>query len=274
VYGQLGPNLSQVARQRGIFMTELEWLLLDNAGDFEAELSLVAQPRKLYLLTAAFYRRVWDLLPNESLRHAVETTEWFASGRAGPRDMLEAWTEAESATGEGWWSEYHYGCPCCEGWLEECFATTIHPNAESLLRSPSMLRAAEKDLAAEAVLSGERAQRRLAEREHQFDILQDIVGDPNERPRPAPEVARDSAEVRRLLAAVADEPCPDALTLLALADALEEAGCDDEPLLRHCRRRVPHVRGCWAIEYLSGRSARVPPAKYDTGSRPRRLRCW
>lgn len=38
--------------------------------------------------------------------------------------------------------------------------------------------------------------------------------------------------------------------LLVLADALEDAGCDDPTLLAHCRGGGPHVRGCWAIDRL------------------------
>lgn len=60
------------------------------------------------------------------------------------------------------------------------------------------------------------------------------------------------------------------LTLLALADALEEAGCDNEDILRHLRGLEwvygqlsdswfwhhlpgPHVRGCWALDFILGR---------------------
>jgi hypothetical protein len=35
-----------------------------------------------------------------------------------------------------------------------------------------------------------------------------------------------------------------------LGDALEEAGCDDEYLLGHLRRRGGHFRGCWALDLL------------------------
>lgn len=41
---------------------------------------------------------------------------------------------------------------------------------------------------------------------------------------------------------------------MALADALEEADCDDPRALDHLRRGGPHARGCWAVEWvLSGR---------------------
>ncbi len=38
-----------------------------------------------------------------------------------------------------------------------------------------------------------------------------------------------------------------------LADALEEAGCTPEDILRHCRDETTHVRGCWVIDNLLGR---------------------
>jgi len=37
-----------------------------------------------------------------------------------------------------------------------------------------------------------------------------------------------------------------------LADALEEAGCDNAELLNHCRGPGPHVLGCWALDLVRG----------------------
>jgi hypothetical protein len=43
--------------------------------------------------------------------------------------------------------------------------------------------------------------------------------------------------------------------LAVLADALEEAGCDDEEVLRHLRRQGGvHVRGCWVVDLLLGKA--------------------
>jgi hypothetical protein len=39
-----------------------------------------------------------------------------------------------------------------------------------------------------------------------------------------------------------------------LGDALEEAGCIDTPILDHCRLHGPHVRGCWVLDLLLGKS--------------------
>ena len=38
-----------------------------------------------------------------------------------------------------------------------------------------------------------------------------------------------------------------------LADALQDAGCDHEDILSHCRGPGPHVRGCWVIDLATGR---------------------
>jgi hypothetical protein len=35
-----------------------------------------------------------------------------------------------------------------------------------------------------------------------------------------------------------------------LADALMDAGCDDDAILNHCRSAGPHVRGCWVVDRL------------------------
>ena len=38
-----------------------------------------------------------------------------------------------------------------------------------------------------------------------------------------------------------------------LADALMDAGCDDEDVLAHCREPGPHVRGCWVVDGVLGK---------------------
>ena len=37
-----------------------------------------------------------------------------------------------------------------------------------------------------------------------------------------------------------------------VADALQDAGCDNEEILQHCRGPGPHVRGCWAVGLILG----------------------
>ena len=38
-----------------------------------------------------------------------------------------------------------------------------------------------------------------------------------------------------------------------LADALQDAGCDNDDVLDHCRSPGPHVRGCWVVDLVLGK---------------------
>jgi hypothetical protein len=38
-----------------------------------------------------------------------------------------------------------------------------------------------------------------------------------------------------------------------LADALQDAGCDSDDVLNHCRGSGPHVRGCWVVDLVLGK---------------------
>jgi hypothetical protein len=38
-----------------------------------------------------------------------------------------------------------------------------------------------------------------------------------------------------------------------LADALEEAGCNNADILVHCRQPGKHVRGCWVMDLIVGK---------------------
>jgi hypothetical protein len=39
-----------------------------------------------------------------------------------------------------------------------------------------------------------------------------------------------------------------------LADALEDAGCDNAEILGHLRGPGPHVRGCWVVDLILGKA--------------------
>lgn len=39
-----------------------------------------------------------------------------------------------------------------------------------------------------------------------------------------------------------------------LADALQDAGCDDEQILTHCRANKLHARGCWVLDAILGKA--------------------
>jgi hypothetical protein len=100
-----------------------------------------------------------------------------------------------------------------------------------------------------------------AERAVQAALLCDIVGPaPFRRLRPpsASVVSWNDGTVRRIAGGMYEErQLPsgtlDSARLAILADALLDAGCEDEDLLAHCRSAGPHFRGCWAVDLLLGK---------------------
>src|SRR5579862_3922724 len=80
-------------------------------------------------------------------------------------------------------------------------------------------------------------------------MLGDILGNPF---RPvAVDPAWKTGNVIGLATAIYDERAFERMPILA--DALEEAGCQERAILDHCRQTAEHVRGCWAVDLLLGR---------------------
>jgi hypothetical protein len=89
----------------------------------------------------------------------------------------------------------------------------------------------------------------------QCRCLRDLFGPLPFRPLPGVSpawLAWEGGTVPRLAAAVYEERAFDRLPILA--DALEEAGCTDADILGHLRRPGPHVRGCWVLDLLLGKT--------------------
>ena len=81
-------------------------------------------------------------------------------------------------------------------------------------------------------------------------VVRDIVGNPF-RPVALDPSWRTEAVVALAAGIYADRAFD---RLPVLADALDDAGCAHPDLLAHCRSPGPHVRGCWAVDLLLGKS--------------------
>jgi hypothetical protein len=89
-----------------------------------------------------------------------------------------------------------------------------------------------------------------SERRAQCDLLRDLVPNPFRSPPafdPAWLTWNDGAVSKMAQTIYAERRFAD---LPILADALEEAGCDEADILSHCRGGGPHARGCWVIDLL------------------------
>ena len=108
-------------------------------------------------------------------------------------------------------------------------------------------------------------------------FLREVVGNPFKTPR-CDEAWRTSTVVQ-LATGIFEERAFDRMPILG--DALLDADCDEEAVLRHCRgtelwnkEPVYHIRGCWVIELILGRFEPLKPVDPDKAPRPRRKRAF
>jgi hypothetical protein len=200
-----------------------------------------ASDRNLRLFAVACCRRIWHLLPDERSRKAVEVAERFADGQSSRQERVAASAEAEDAIigvrGQG---QRAYFAAVAAGEVvaeEECDQHCGWYTASMVASNPT------------------------EEGRHQAGLVHDIFGDPFRPPPHLPHavLAWNGGTVRRLAQAIYEERhlpegTLDTARLAVLADALMDAGCDDEQLIRHCRSEGPHVRGCWAVDLILGKS--------------------
>src|SRR5258708_6851392 len=79
-----------------------DWLAAKTAGELSTQISDLSD-RKIQLLTAAFLRRVWELLPSHHTQIAVEATEKFADGRMTSLQLGRVRTDATLEESEWFW---------------------------------------------------------------------------------------------------------------------------------------------------------------------------
>jgi len=84
-------------------------------------------------------------------------------------------------------------------------------------------------------------------------LAREVLGNPFRVPHINPEWREWHGGAVRLIAERVAQTW-DFSALPVLADALQDAGCEDEYLLAHLRGPGPHVPGCWALEAVLGRS--------------------
>jgi hypothetical protein len=225
-------------------MTEQEWLACTDPQKMLAflEESGRASERKLRLFAVACCRRLPEAATYGRARKALEVAERYADGLATPQELREvggaAWKGARW-TRDGTRSAAVAANQACSSLAEtHWFLTCVNVLCNYV--SP------DDSEASRTALREERAA--LAA------LLREIVG-----PLPFREARVDPAWL------VWNESTVQHLAqniyggrrfedMGVLADALEEAGCDQADFLGHLRGPGPHVRGCWAVDLFLGKS--------------------
>src|SRR4029078_9800612 len=87
-------------------------------------------------------------------------------------------------------------------------------------------------------------------------LLRDVFGNPFRPARFSADWRTDTAAA--LARQMYESRGFDAMPILA--DALQDAGCDSDDILSHCRGPGPHVRGCWVVDLVLGNEKPTPRA--------------
>jgi len=220
-------------------MTETEWTASSNP---EAMLTFIREqvsPRQMRLFGCACCRIFWSKLKDTACRSAVVMAEGYADGLAvfenlqilraeirespqvSPPRLVNA---AHAVTREAAWA----------GALQASHEVVQHVRLPRGSRQPYS--SAKGDVYRQ-----------------QADLVRDIF-DNCFRPvaiDPA-WLAWNDGTVVKLAKTIYDDRRWDIMPILG--DALEDAACHDAAILDHCRGPGPHVRGCWVVDLMLGKS--------------------
>src|SRR5262245_60863685 len=215
-------------------MTEEEWLAARHPTRMYRYVEQrIPNERKCRLFAVHCCRRIWHQLPDERCRDALEVCERYIEGAAGSTELAAACASADAAFTE-------YGDQS-----SETGASAISAACEAR-DVPVMAGQAAREA---ALLVWPRAQRE-AEYRWQCRILRDIFGNPFR------SVTIDPAWLTSDVIALAEGIYADRAfdRMPILADALQDAGCDNDDVLNHCRdTTLTHVRGCWVVDLVLGK---------------------
>ena len=220
-------------------MTEEEWLA---STDLMSMLDLLrnANHRKLRLFLCACCHLVWDMLCEDS-KNAVLVAERFADNTANWSELNKAHNVATDVFDAAAMDREDM-----TGGQKYLAALMVHTTTFTDLKF--VLEFGKLKVVADlgSNLTGQ--------------LLRDIFGNPF-RPitdifgNPIHLVSLDPSWLTSTVIALAngiyEERAFDRMPILA--DALQDAGCDNDEILNHCRGEGVHVRGCWCVDRILGK---------------------
>jgi hypothetical protein len=213
-----------------------------------------ATDRKLRLFGVACWRRASHLMESERQRRAVEVAERYADGLASLPELAAVRGAALGVAAGRGWTAATAAVRAVRGLTRLAEQAAVGPSvwrvsmaggSLTLVRDPVRPEIDMQVAASEAVWTQQRWD--------QSARLRDIFGPLPFRPvtvhtdvlawndRLVPRLAQAIYEERRW----GDMP--------VLADALLDAGCDNDEIVAHCRAGGEHIRGCWVLDLCLGK---------------------
>jgi hypothetical protein len=214
-------------------MTEAEWLA---GADPYPMLEIVkgkASDRKLRLFACACLNTIRNLITNAGRREMIEAGERWADRlmtegeaqailAANPYESSAAWESGDSANEQAA-NRTASSALFASAWdAAETVAWNVPKFGSRSAQTGTFVYAA---------------------------LLRDIIGNPFRLAMVDPFWLTNN--VTAIARAIYDERAFDRMPILG--DALEDAGCDNQDMLDHCRWGGDHVRGCWVVDLILGK---------------------
>jgi len=214
-------------------MTEEEWLVATEPKSMLRVVFSLPQrsSRKERLFVCGSCRRVWHELTSDLARSAIAVGEQYADGEAGESDLYDAVDGVRTLS-------------TLSGLLARCAANSAGGGR------PMQVVDVAGQFAASDGATGWDERKWEAEWLAHCHLLRDIFGNPF-RPVTFQAAWRTSTAIA-LASQMYESREFGAMPILA--DALQDAGCDNDDILNHCRdAKQVHVRGCWVVDLVLGK---------------------
>jgi hypothetical protein len=227
----------------GYLFNSTEWKRIRDpflAASVVAGVRRELSPRKWRLLACAIARSVFDWCRNPWFRDALQLAERWADEGSAPRGVKLCRTQlarvqpppllSDAGVLERWYPSY------------EEFAFQQEQERERF----AWVQLAQRCVSDQPRLQSDEiadAHRPLA-----AELFRDLV------PTPFVPLTWDHDWLTSTVRALATHiyATHEFYSMPILADALQDAGCDDEQILGHCRAEKSHPRGSWVIEGING----------------------
>jgi hypothetical protein len=206
-------------------MTEAEWLASDDLPALLAFISDTTSDRKQRLVSCAYSRLVGHRLCAVG-RSGVETAERWADGEVSDVIADAALKQVQALIPDDGKPAPYSPVAWALTWGARGSSYPPWYGANLAALNVQELLGAASDLLAHFI------------RDIFGNPFRPVAFDPAWRSESAVSLARTMYETRDF------SPMP------ILADALQDAGCDNADILAHCRAPGPHVRGCWVVDLV------------------------
>ena len=215
-------------------MTEEEWLTTDNPERLVRHCQKDLGNRKERLIAVAMCRWIEGLVPAQESARLIELVEAFADGETSQDELEEAARiaarhEARHARNPALAEARRFAAAAVT-----FAAGRVTPALWALQSAAAAVRQMKLDPVAVSFA----------------ELVRDIAGNPFHHITLDPHWK--SSTVLDLAHTIYRERVFERVPILG--DALMDAGCDSDDIIQHCQRPGPHVRGCWVVDLILGKT--------------------